>query len=334
MTWSGMASGLLLFVSAALGQSTFGTITGTITDPDKATVAGALVHAKQRATGALYKVDSSRTGTFTFQQLPAGTYDISVPMIGFTFIPYSKNDVVVEAGKALRADIQLQWAANLGTIGDDTFLTIRNRYAGLSGPAPRTPDGKPDLTGMWNGSPDPNPEEAAAFPLAAAIKKEHFENNFKDGPSSFCLPGEVFPNSPVLYKFVQTPSLLIQLVEDEPAYRQIFLDGRSHPKDPDPTWKGHSIGRWEGDTLVVDTVGFNDKGWLPDTYLSSEMLHVVERYRRPDLAHLVIDVTIEDPRTFMKPWNLHMTWDLAPGEELIEYVCAENNQYRDRAVAK
>ena len=329
MTWSGIASALLL-LSAAFAQSNFGTITGAITDPDNGIVAGALVQAKHISTGTIYKADSSRAGTFTFQQLPSGTYEVSVPMIGFTFIPYSKSDLVVEAGKTLRSDIQLRWAANLGTVGDDTFLTIRNRYSGLSGPAPRTPDGKPDLTGVWNGSPDPNPEEAAAFPQAAAIKKEHFENDFKDGPSSFCLPGEVFPSSPLLYKFVQTPSLFIQLVEDEPGFRQIFLDGRSHPKDPDPTWKGHSIGRWEGDTLVVDTVGFNDKGWLPDAYLSSETLHVVERYRRPDLAHLVIDVTIEDPQTFMKPWNLHMTWELAPGEELIEYVCAENNQYRDR----
>ena len=88
------------------------------------------------------------------------------------------------------------------------------------------------------------------------------------------------------------------------------------------------------DTLIVDTVGFNDKNWLPDGYPATEKLHVIERYRRTDLAHLVIDVTIDDPGTFVKPWGLHMTWELAPGEELIEYLCAENNQYRDHAVGK
>src|SRR5437667_387090 len=83
---------------------------------------------------------------------------------------------------------------------------------------------------------------------------------------------------PFLYKFVQTPTLLVQLAEDEPAYRQIFIDGRKHPENLDPAWKGHSIGRWEGDTLVVDTVGFNDKSWLTDGFPHTEKMHVVERY--------------------------------------------------------
>jgi hypothetical protein len=333
MMWSGTAT-ILLFVASAVAQDNVGAITGTMKDPDGGTVAGATVQAKHTGTGTVYKADTPRAGTFTLQQLPAGTYELSVPAIGFTFIAYTKKDLIVEAGKTLRADIQLQWAGNLGTVGDDTFLTIRNRYAGITGPAPRTPDGKPDFSGVWNGSGDPNPEEPAALPGPAAIKKERVDNDFKDAPSSFCLPGEVFPSSPLLYKFVHAQFLLIQLIEDEPNFRQIFLDGRSHPKDPDPTWKGHSIGRWQDDTLVVDTVGFNDKNWLPGGYPATEKLHVVERYRRPDLAHLVIDVTIEDPEVFMKPWNLHMTWELAPGEELIEYICAENNLYRSRTDRK
>jgi hypothetical protein len=226
-------------------------------------------------------------------------------------------------------DIRLEWAFNLGTLGDDTYLTIRNRYKNVSGPAPRMPNGKPDFSGTWNGSGDPNEETPSSLPWADAIAKERLANHMKDAPSGYCLPGEMFPSSPFLYKFIQTSSLFVQLTEDEPAYRQIFLDGR-HPKDPDPTWKGHSVAKWEGETLVVDTIGFNDKSWLPNGLPHTEKLRIIERYRRPDLAHLKIDVTIDDPGTFSKPWNIHMTWELAPGEELIEYVCPENNQFRPK----
>src|SRR5262249_50099484 len=152
--------------------------------------------------------------------------------------------------------------------------TIRKKYLGLKGPSPRTRDGKPDFSGIWNGSEDPSPEEAAALPWAVAALKERIASSFKDGPSTYCLPGEIVPSSPFLYKFVQTPSLLVQLAEDEPAYRQVFLDGRGHPKEIDPTWKGHSIGRWERDTLVIDTVGLNDKSWLPNGMPHTEKLHV------------------------------------------------------------
>jgi hypothetical protein len=319
---------LVLCTCTALAQSNGGTITGTVVDPDKNAVAAAPVFATHISSGKTFKTDTSRAGTYTFSQLPAGTYEISVPSIGFTFRPYAKNDIAVQARQTVRADISLEWSANLGTVGDDTFLTIRNRYAGLKGPAPRTRDGRPDLSGMWNGSEDPKREEVTALPWADAIQKERVATDFKESPAKYCLPGEAFPSSPMLYKFIQTPTLLVQLVEDEPAYRQIFIDGRKHPENPNPTWKGHSIGRWEGETLVVDTVGFNDKSWLAGGFPHTEKLHVVERYRRPDLAHLTLDVTIEDPGTFTKPWNLHMTWELAPGEELIEYICGENNPYR------
>jgi len=334
MTWTGIAVSTLLLVSTAFAQGGRGIIAGTVTDPDGTAVPGASIQVKHVSTGMIYKTQTSRGGSFSVSSLPAGTYELLIPTIGFTFRPHVKKDLVVQAGQTLRADARLEWSANLGTVGDDTFLTIRNRYAGLKGAAPRTRDGKPDFSGMWNGSEDPNPEPAAAMPWALAIQKERFQNDFKDAPSGFCLPGEIFPYSPLLYKFVQTPTLFLQLTEDQPSFRQLFLDGRSHPKDLDPTWKGHSIGKWEGDTLVIDTIGFNDKSWLPDALPHTEMLRVVERYRRPDLAHLLVDVTIEDPGTLTKPWNLHMTWELAPGEELIEYVCAENNQYKAPASEK
>jgi Carboxypeptidase regulatory-like domain len=329
MTWRVLAV-LVLSTCSVLAQSNGGTITGTVIDPDNNLIAAAAVYAKHIPSGKIFKTDSSRAGTYTFSRLPAGPYEISIPSIGFTFRPYTKNDIDVQPRQTVRSDISLEWSANLGTVGDDTFLTIRRRYAGLKGPTPRARDGRPDLTGMWNGSEDPKKEEAAALPWAVAIQKERIANDFKESPSKYCMPGEVFPSSPFLYKFVHTPTLLVQLAEDEPAYRQIFMDGRKHPENLDPTWKGHSIGRWEGDTLVVDTVGFNDRGWLTDGFPHTEKMHIVERYRRPDVAHLILDITIEDPGTFTKPWNLHMNWELAPGEELIEYICNENNQYRPK----
>jgi hypothetical protein len=108
--------------------------------------------------------------------------------------------------------------------------------------------------------------------------------------------------------------------------RQIYLDGRPHPKDVNPTWTGHSIGDWEGDTLVIDTLGFNGQAWYAGGLSSTESLHVVERYRRPDLGHLELEMTIEDPAVLQKPWRQKRTAHLVSGENIEEYVCAENNK--------
>jgi hypothetical protein len=126
------------------------------------------------------------------------------------------------------------------------------------------------------------------------------------------------------------------LDDDTPGFRQIFMDGRGHPKDVNPTWTGHAIGRWEGDTLVVDKVGFNDKTWLDnDGHPHTEMLHIIERYRRPDKGHLEMETTVEDPGTLAKPWTQKRIADLAPGdEEVLEFICNENNRDPDHMVGK
>src|SRR5262249_3643754 len=160
-------------------QNNVGTITGTVTDPDKGPVGAAPLYLKHLASGKVFQTDSSRNGTYTLSRLPAGSYELSVPSIGFTFRPYVKKDVTVQPGQTVRSDIQLEWSANLGTLGDDTFLTIRNRYAGLKGRAPRTRDGQPDLSGTWNGSEDPRREEAAALPWALALQRERIASDFK-----------------------------------------------------------------------------------------------------------------------------------------------------------
>jgi Carboxypeptidase regulatory-like domain len=331
-----IAVGLLAFAaSITLAQANLGTITGIISDPD-GPVVNVPLQAKLVATGKVYTTTSAAMGKFIFKGLPAGTYDIRVPQQGIRTVPFVKEGITVAAGQTVSLDIMLT-RFNLGVIGDDeAYLAIRNKYAGLKGKTPRTRDGKPDLSGMWSLAADPDPEPPALLPAAEAVWKERVANNFRDSPGARCMPHEPVPTIPILYKIVQTPTLIVVLFEHDPHYRQLFLDGRSHPKDLDPTWMGHSIAKWEGETLVVDTIGYNDRSWIawPANLPHTEMLHVIERYRRPDLSNLLVDITFEDPGTFTKPLQRHMTWALAPGEEILEWICNENNKFEENAGLK
>ena len=326
---------LALTASMLLAQSGTGGIRGVVTLPD-GPVARATIQATHGSSGKRFTATSDMSGQFALTDLPEGTYDVSVPELGLTTIRFVQRNVSVQAGKTTALDIALQ-KGNLGIVGDDNaYVALRNKYTNVRGPAPRTPDGRPDLSGVWNGNMDPNPEPDSLLPWANEVLNQRRATAFRDQPSGFCLPGDPTPTIPLFYKVVQTRGLLVQLFEQDPHYRQIFLDGRPHPKDADPTWMGHSVGRWERDTLVVDTTGFNDKSWLifatglPHT----EMLHMVERYRRPDLGHLVVDLALEDPGTFIKPVERHMTWELAPGEEILESICNENNKFPENAGLK
>ena len=197
-------------------------------------------------------------------------------------------------------------------------------------PGPRLAhrEGKPDLSGVWYAQRTVDPGKPEPLPWADALQRERAANNSKDAPGAHCLPrgltnaGALFP-----YKLVQTPALLVMLFEDDtPSHRQVFLDGRGHPKDPNPNWMGHSIGHWEGDTLVVDTVGFNDESWLDNIgHPHTEMLHITERLHRVDLGHLEIEFTIEDPGTYSKPWVIKRVADLDTNDEIGEYVCIDRD---------
>jgi len=323
-----------ILATPALAQSnSLGAISGVITDPDGAAVPNIPVQAKNSQTGAILNMSASASGAYTFTQLPPGTYELLIPAVGFTLDKFEQKVLVVRAGQTLRADIKMPWGPNLGTPGDDPSLFLRNKYAGQSGPVPRTVDGKPELSGVWNSNDDPNPEEPSMLPWAAALSKKWVEDKLRDTPSGFCLPGGPLITGPLLYRIVQTPTLFLTLWEDVAPVRQAFLDGRGHPKDINPTWMGHSIGHWEGDTLVIDTVGMNDKSWL-NIYPHTEQLHLIEHYRRTDFAHLQMDIIIEDPGAFTKPWTIHSVWNLAPGEEIGEYVCSENNRDAQHLSAK
>jgi hypothetical protein len=226
-----------------------------------------------------------------------------------------------------------------GTLGDGREFRIQllSAHPTPSGPAPRTPNGKPDFSGVWYAQRPVDPGTPEPLPWAQALLQERAANNAKDAPGAHCLPrgitnaGALFP-----YRLVQTPTLLIMLFEDDiPSHRQVFLDGRSHPKDMDPKWMGHSVGRWEGETLVIDTVGFYDRSWLTaQGHPHTEKMHVIERFRRPDLGHLEIEFTIDDPATYAKPWIIKRVSDLDTTDEVGEYVCSENNKDVEHMVGK
>jgi hypothetical protein len=282
-------------------------------------------------TEAVARMLSSATGGFTFPGLPAGTYELSIAMPCCIFESFLRSDIALPTGQAVQVDVRLKPGDPLNTLSDDPATlaaVVRKRSAVPSQPVPRTADGKPDLSGVWLVNEDLYPERPPALPWAAALAKERLENNMKDHPHVRCLPGSPpVPGAtlPFMTKFVHTPSLLVMLFEDGPGFRQVFLDARSHPADPNPTWLGHAVGKWDEERLVVDTVGFNDKSWL-GLYPHTEKLHIIERYRRSDFAHLEVQVTIEDPDTFTRAWNQNKVWELAPQEDMLEYVCSENNK--------
>jgi hypothetical protein len=208
----------------------------------------------------------------------------------------------------------------------------------LSAPAPRTADGKPDLSGVWRGAgplyrfniaQDLNPEDIQ--PWAEALFLQRVRDSRKDSPLARCLPVSVpFHDFFDLNRIVQTPGLIVLLFESPNSpHRTVFTDGRDLPKDPNPTWLGYSIGRWEGDTLVVTTAGFNDRGWLDSAgHPQTESLRVTERLRRRDVGHMDFEITIDDPKVFTKPFTVKTERMLAPDTEILEDVCENERDGR------
>jgi hypothetical protein len=212
--------------------------------------------------------------------------------------------------------------------------------ADLKGPAPKTADGKPDLSGIWS-APDFSTKylenlaadgvEVPMRPWAAEVYKARVENNGKDRPSGNCLPHSVtdFDAHHLPKKVIQTPGLVILLFESYHSFRQIFTDGRPLPENRDPAWFGYSVGKWEGDTLVVDTVGLKENTWLDDGgHPHSDALHVIERFRRPDFGHMEVQVTIDDSKAYEKPWTVKIPWALMPDTDLLDWVCENEKDSR------
>lgn len=214
---------------------------------------------------------------------------------------------------------------------------LSNGKVNFAAPAPRTTEGKPDLTGIWQAgmagaagqygydyNVAQNLPADALTPWALSVRQQRVQDFRKDSPLAHCMPVSVpFLNFRGLSRIVQTPALTVILYESPNSpHRTIFTDGRELPKDPNPTWLGYSVGHWDGDTLVVNSVGFNDKGWLdvggnPQT----ESLRLTERFRRPDFGHLQLEVTFDDPKTFTKPFTLRMDKTYTADTEIFEDVC-------------
>ena len=235
----------------------------------------------------------------------------------------------------------------------------------LAAPAPRAANGKPDLSGVWHVHPtslaemkrlygekadlvnvpgmeldtiskyainilvDFKPEESPIRPQATEILRRRLPSEF---PDTNCLPAGIptagLVSEPV--KIVQSPGLIVMLYESEDGHRQIYTDGRKLPKEiAQPAWLGYSVGHWEGDTLVVDTAGFNDKSWLDVIgHPHSEALRVVERYRRRDFGHMDLEMTFDDPQMYTKPFTIKVAQDLLADSDLFESFCNENEKDR------
>ena len=246
----------------------------------------------------------------------------------------------------------------------------RNGKPDLSAKAPRASNGKPDLSGVWQIEPPPSgeierlfgdfsvsvvpgddprtfskyflniladfkPEEAPIRPEAAALTRKRAESQID--PTTHCLPTG-FPRAGLLtvpFKIIQNQRFLVMLYEVDGTHRQVYTDGRKLPVDPQPAWLGYSVGKWEGDTLVVDSAGFNDKSWLDAFgHPHREALRIQERFRRRDFGHMDVQATIEDPEMYTRPFTIKFTELLLPDSDILESVCNENEKDRPHLAGK
>ncbi|HEY7335373.1 MAG TPA: hypothetical protein VH639_10850 [Bryobacteraceae bacterium] len=214
----------------------------------------------------------------------------------------------------------------------------------LTAPVPRMPDGKPDLSGLWKPELTPyrfdviqNVKDEAIFrPAAEALFLQRAVNLRHDNPVTHCLPAgpqAIFAaGSTRFYRIVQSPNV-VALLYELGGFRQIYTDGRALPEDPNPTWMGYSIGHWEGDTLVVQTAGFNDRTWLDMVgHPHSERLRVTEKFRRADFGHMQVQVTYDDPETMIKPLTISVGVNYAADTDMLEYVCNEDERDTEHLV--
>lgn len=224
----------------------------------------------------------------------------------------------------------------------------------MSAKAPRLTDGRPDFSGVWTSdeidprkpNEPPNPKDATTSrrminlgvelpgglpyqPWLAAIVKERTANHAIDDPHVKCFPDNFLRayGTPHLLKFVHTPKLMLVLNEWNAGFRQIFTDARPLPVDPTPSWQGYSTAKWSGDTLVVDTIGVRDDSWVDwNGSVITESAKVREQFQRPDLGHLVVQVTVDDPKAYTKPWTVTIKERLIVDTELIEEICLEGEK--------
>lgn len=248
--------------------------------------------------------------------------------------------------RAVYTFILIAAAAPLGAQWDPRLPKNAPRKAdgtvNLAAPALRTSEGKPDFSGVWEQygefdmpkylldiTADMKPGQVPLQPWAASLLQKRAENHSIDHPGARCLPSGIPEKEavPAPIKIVQTPDLIVMLYESRTIFRQVFMDGRSFPADPQPAWQGYSIGRWDGDTLVIETRGFRDENWLDMAgHPGTDQLHVVERFTRPNFGSMLADITVDDPKAYTKPWSVREKYHLLADLDLIEHICEENNK--------
>jgi hypothetical protein len=265
------------------------------------------------------------------------------------------SSIVVVLITAALASAEAQWL----NYRDPRIPRTRDGRPNLSAPAPRL-NGKPDLTGLWQAErtpvgefvrvlgpglpqiqPDLNdvtkhmlnvfwdvkPGEEPLRPEAAALTEQR-QKSGRDFQSAYCLPSSLPAAMLVLnFKMIQAPGEIVVLPGNGDPPRQIHIDGRSLPADPEPSWMGSSVGRWQDDTLVVETTGFNERAWLDGFgHPRSEAMHITERYRRRDVGHMDLEMTFDDTRYYTRPFGFKTTLTLVPDSDVLEYVCTENEK--------
>jgi hypothetical protein len=258
----------------------------------------------------------------------------------------------------MHAPLGAQWIR----IRSDGIPRLANGKPNLKAPTPRTREGKPDFSGMWL-TDDPIPcnkdflECGIELPIGKAainmgialpgglpyrpevakIVKQRTADDAKDDPHVRCLPDTSIRwyALPHIVKMIQTPGLIVMLNELNAMYRQVFTDGRALPVDPQPSWNGYSVGKWDGDTLVVQSIGFRDDLWLDvnGSPLTSAA-KVTEKLRRPDYGHLDIDITVDDLKAYTKPWTVTLHQAIVVDTELVDEVCLENEKSSQHLAGK
>ena len=265
-----------------------------------------------------------------------------------------KIAVILLATVPLATSVKAQWV-NHPTPG---IPRTPDGKPNLSAPAPRTADGKPDLSGMWAATTEVidrgplGPTATPSYwldlgpgvrgglpyqPWAGDLRKARFAANSKDHPMTQCLPLSIvlMHSHPLSRKVIQVPGLVGILSEYNMMFRQIFTDGRPLPVDPQPSFNGYSVGKWDGDALVVETSGFKDGLWLDGRGSpSTDAARVTERFRRVDFGTLEIEITVQDPKAYTMPWSVKVTQSLMADTDLLEFVCLENEKDRSHMVGK
>jgi len=230
--------------------------------------------------------------------------------------------------------LSAQWL----NIQDKAIPRNKDGSANMTAAAPHRANGKPDLTGIWN--PDPpkvrdvtsglKAEDVQMLPWAQKLFDVRKTGELSDqDPDANCLPQGVpkIGSVPNPFRILQEPDAVVILYEAFGQFRQIYMDGRELPGNANPQWNGYSVAKWDGDTLVVESSGFNGKAWLDQLgHPSTEALRVTERYKRRDFGHMEVTATIDDAGAYQKPWSYTQPLTLLPDTDLLEFICNENNK--------